>query len=131
MCQTKLNFLNILKCQQTRDSYLSTYSCFFHLNNNSCILFHGIWFGLFDIISTPYGLFNTEIWFVCKCLIIITLYFQCSIPSYFLNCTFLYIYYNIYLHTILWYQVLLSNTNNSCTIIRFQVTISLVKSIPI
>ena len=27
-----------------------------------------VWF-LFNIISTPYGLSNAEIWFICKCLI--------------------------------------------------------------
>ena len=49
-----------------------------------------IWFGLFNGISTPYGLFNAEIWFISKCSIIIVTFhiFRIPLQSLFLNHTF-------------------------------------------
>ena len=41
-----------------------------------------IWFGLFNDISTRYGLFNAEIWLICKWLKS-WLCFQCSIAIMF------------------------------------------------
>ena len=50
----------------------------------------GIWFGLFylfNAISTPNGLFTTNIWLIYKCLIIIITVYILNIPwwSFFLN----------------------------------------------
>ena len=45
------------------------------------------WFGLFNSISTPYGLFHAEIWFTCKRLIVIIMIF---LMFYFFSGTFIY-----------------------------------------
>ena len=44
-----------------------------------------IWFGLLNGISTTYGLFNTEIWLLCKCLIA----FDCNFFFFFWIALFL------------------------------------------
>ena len=41
-------------------------------------------FGSVNGTSTPYGLFGTKIWFICKCFIIIITRFSPSIPIIFL-----------------------------------------------
>ena len=64
---------------------------------------------LFNSIPTPYVLFNTEFWFICKCLIVILIIFwmfRCILIALF------YLSLIICLNTVVWFQVFLSNTHN-------------------
>ena len=75
------------------------------------IIYILVWLGLFNGISTHYGLFNAKIWLISKCLIMIIYFFNISLQSYFFSCTFLFMII-ICLHTVIWFQRFLSNTNN-------------------
>ena len=69
---------------------------------------------LFNGIAIFYGLFNAKIWFIFKCFIIFITTFLFSIfhCNHFLIVLFYLSIIIICLHSMIWYQVFLSNTNN-------------------
>ena len=84
---------------------------------------------LFNGISISYGLFNAEIWFICKCLVTtITYIFNIPLQSYFFRSNILLFFSNNHLFahsynskysyliqiicTQKWFQVFLSNIND-------------------
>ena len=70
---------------------------------------------LFNSISTPYGLFNAKTRFIYKYLIVIILYFPCSIASFFKLWYFLFVNFHLHSYMILFQSI----TNNLNTIVWF------------
>ena len=86
-------------------------NCIYVICNLSKIGTDGLFY-LFNGISTPYGLFKAEIWFIYKCLIIIiTIYIFIYVPLK-LFFVFKFVYNNNLLTQLIKKQVFLSNTNN-------------------
>ena len=69
-------------------------------------------FGLFNDISTFYGLFNAEIWCMSTVLLILCIIFKFSLLK---SLSII-----ICIHTVIWYQVFLSNANNLQAILWFK-----------
>ena len=76
----------------------------------------------FNGISTPHGLFNTEIWFIRKFFIVLitmfSIFYSIILKSHFLSI-------KICLHTFKWFQVFLLNIYNLYTILEFKVIIQI------
>ena len=68
-------------------------------------------------ISTPYGLFNAEIWFICKCFFMFHSTLLAIIICRQLH-NFKYSNQIQIIWTVIWFQVFQSNTNNLYTIIH-------------
>ena len=117
LCQNWLRLTNLHGNNSLTTNPILAYIIYWFHNQNVIALIchivkilqlykHGlVWFGLFNRISSL--IFNAEIQLICKWkIIIISIFtiFQCC--NHFLNCTF----FIIIICTVIWYQVLLSNS---------------------